>query len=221
MKVSRRKFIGTLACGAAAGIMGTQRLFAEEVKPGILPKPSLGGDGSLKQALQLRKSTRSFDGKPIPEQILSDLLWAAFGVNRPKSEKRTAPSAMNWQEIDIYVITASGLFLYEPTQHSLNQISTDDIRKLAGRQKYVHKAPVNFIYVSDYLKIKKGSEEQKLMYTAANTGFIGQNVYLFCAVNGLGAVVRGYIDRPALAKAMKLRDDQKIVLAQSVGYLKS
>ena len=220
MKFSRRKFLGTFAGGAVAGIMGSQHLFAEEMKPGALPKPSLGGDGSLRQALQLRKSTKSFDGKPIPEQILSDLLWAAFGVNRPESGKRTAPSAMNWQEIDIYVVMASGLFLYEPTPHRLNRISTDDIRKLAGHQGYVDEAPVNFIYVSDYLKMKV-PEKRKDVYTAANTGFIGQNVYLFCAVHGLGAVVRDAIDRPALAKAMKLRDDQKIVLAQTVGYPKS
>lgn len=221
MKVSRRKFIGACAGGAVAGVISAPNLFARDIKPGDLPKPVSAEDGSLQSALQHRKSTRSFDVKPIPEQLLSDLLWAAFGVNRPKSGKRTAPSAYNKQEIDMYVITASGLFLYEPVPHSLKSTSTGDFRNLAGRHGYAKKAPVNIIYVSDYSKMMKMPDEKKGMLTAANTGFIGQNVYLFCALHGLGTVIRDGIDRAALAKAMKLRDDQKIILAQSVGYTKT
>ena len=117
-------------------------------------------------------------------------------------------------------ITASGLLLYEPASHSLNQVSTNDIREAAGRQKYARKAPVNLVFVSDDSKLKV-SEDKKPIYTAANAGFISQNVYLYCAVNGLGTVVRDNIDRPALAKAMELREDQRIVFAQSVGYPKA
>ena len=221
MKFSRRKVLGMVAGGAIAGMMGVKGLFAAEEKTGNLPAPSGGKEGSLTFALQHRKSSRSFASTPLPKQQLSDLLWAACGVNRPKSDKRTAPSAWNKKEIDLYIITASGLFVYDPDSHSLNQVATGDLRKLAGVQGYVKNAPVNIVYVSNYAKMKSMPDEEKAVLTAANAGFIGQNVYLFCAVNGLATVVRDLIKREELAEAMGLKADQKIVLAQSVGYPKS
>lgn len=224
MQFSRRKVLGIVAGGVATGLMNSQRLFAKDVQPVNLPKPSenQGGEkSSLQSALQLRKSTKSFETKPIPDQLLSDLLWAAFGVNRVKSGKRTAPSAFNRQEIDMYVITASDLYLYEAETHSLKHVMTKDLRELAGFQEYAKKAPINIVYVSDYSRMKDMPDEDKAILTAANTGFISQNVYLFCAINGLGTVVRGYIDKKALAKGMNLRENQKIFLAQTVGYAKS
>ncbi|WP_419784676.1 nitroreductase family protein [Maridesulfovibrio sp.] len=200
--------------------MGVRNLLAAEGKAVNLPKPSGGKEGSLQYALQHRKSSRSFAETPLSEQQLSDLLWAACGVNRPESGKRTAPSAWNKKEIDLYVITASGLFVYDPDAHSLNQVVTGDYRKIAGTQGYVKHAPVNIVYVSNYSKMKKMPDEEKAMLTAANAGFIGQNVYLFCAVNGLVTVMRDLIKREKLAEAMDLKADQKIVLAQSVGYPK-
>jgi len=151
---------------------------------------------------------------------LSTLLWAAFGINRPDSGKRTAPSAMNWQEIDIYIAKADGLYIYNPKPHGLTQISKDDIRHLTGKQKLAKVAPMNLVYVSDFSKTGKATDDKRDFYTAANTGFISQNVYLFCAAEGLATRVRDYIDRPALAKAMNLREDQRIILAQTVGYPK-
>ena len=150
--------------------------------------------------------------------MLSNLLWAAFGINRPDTGKRTAPSAMDWQEIDIYVATSEGLYLYEAKGHTLKLIMPDDIRSLTGRQDFVKEAFANLIYVADFSRMGNAPKADKELYSAADTGFISQNVYLYCASERLATVVRGSIDRQALAKAMKLRPDQKIILAQSVGY---
>jgi len=195
-------------------------LFAGEIKLVLLPNPQTDGGRPLMQVLKDRSSSRSYSPEKLSAQILSNLLWAAFGINRPDTEKRTAPSASNWQEIDIYVATADGLYLYEETSNSLKLITSDDIRALTGRQDFVKEAPVNLVYVADFSRIGNTPKENREIYSAADTGFISQNVYLYCASQGLATVVRGSIDRQALAKAMKLRPDQKIILAQSVGYPK-
>jgi len=150
--------------------------------------------------------------------LLSDLLWAAFGVNRPDIGYRTAPSPMNSQEIDIYVAAANGLYLYDARFHQLVQLSSDDIRRLCGTQGFVAQAPLNLIYVADFSKLGDIDDEKKMFYAAADTGFISQNVYLFCAVFGLGTVVRSWIDRAQLAKTILLKEEQRIILAQTVGY---
>jgi len=194
--------------------------FAEELKPIQLPKPQAEGGRPLMQVLKERSSSRSFSSEKLPLQVLSNLLWAAFGINRPESGKRTAPSAVNWQEIDIYVATADGLYLYDAKSLMLNPILSEDVRALTGRQPFVREAPVNLVYVADFSRMGRGTNEEKEFYLAADTGFIAQNVYLFCTSEGLATVVRASIDRPTLARAMKLRPDQKITLAQSVGYPK-
>jgi len=148
------------------------------------------------------------------------LLWAALGVNRADSGKRTAPSASNRMEIDLYVAMADGLYLYNAKAHSLDPVLAGDIRAETGRQPFVREAPLNLVYVADSAKMGKSTEEDKVLYSAADTGFIAQNVYLFCASEGLATVVRGMVDRPSLAKAMKLRPDQRIILSQTVGYPK-
>ena len=195
-------------------------IFAEEIKLSLLPKPQVDGGRPLMQVLKERSSSRSFSSEKLSAQVLSNLLWAAFGINRPDTGKRTAPSAVNWQEIDIYVATADGLYLYEAKSQTLKLILSDDIRALTGRQDYVREAPVNLIYVADFSKMGAAPKEDKELYSAADTGFISQNVYLYCASERLATVVRGSIDKQALAKTMKLRPDQKIILAQSVGYPK-
>ena len=193
---------------------------AQELKPISLPIPQMDGGKPLMQALKDRRTSRAFSGDELSIQELSDMLWAAFGVNRPETGKRTAPSAVNWQEIDIYVATADGLYLYDAPPHVLRPILREDIRALTGLQSFVKKAPVNLIFVADYSKMGQASDEDKDFYSAANTGFISQNVYLYCASQGLATVVRGLIDRPALAEAMGLKSDQKVILAQTVGYPK-
>jgi SagB-type dehydrogenase family enzyme len=150
--------------------------------------------------------------------VLSNLLWAAFGINRPDSGKRTAPSAMNWQEIDVYVATAEGLYVYDAKGNKLDPVLAEDVRGATGGQPFVKAAPVNLVYVADLAKTGRASSADRDLYNAADVGFIAQNVYLFCASEGLNVVVRGGLDRAALAKAMKLRPDQKILLAQTVGY---
>lgn len=193
---------------------------AAELTPPSLPKPQMEGGKPLMQALKERASFRTFSIEKLPAQILSNLLWAACGINRPDIGKRTAPSARNWQEIDVYVATAEGLFLFIPKEHILKLILPEDMRALTGSQPFVKDVPVNLIYVADYSKTSQDTPADKDLYTAADAGFISQNVYLYCASEGLATVVRGLIDRDALAKKMGLRSDQKIILAQSVGYPK-
>jgi SagB-type dehydrogenase family enzyme len=198
----------------------TASAFSDELKAVQLLKPQVDRGRPLMQALKDRSSSRSFSSEKLPLQVLSNLLWSAFGVNRPESGKRTAPSAMNRQEIDIYVATADGLYLYNAKDNILSPVLAEDIRAITGRQGYVKEAPLNLIYVADFSRMGEETKEEKEFYSAADTGFIGQNVYLFCASEDLATVVRGSIDRKALAKVMKLRPDQRIILAQSVGYPK-
>jgi SagB-type dehydrogenase family enzyme len=184
----------------------------------ILVKPAQTGGMPIMNALALRRSSRSFAARPLPDQVLSNLLWAAAGVNRPDSGKRTAPTAMNKQEIDIYVALKEGLYLYNAKKHALSLILDKDIRPLTGRQGFVNNAALNLVYVADMSSVAGFDREDKLLYAGADTGFIGQNVYLFCASEGLATVIRGWIDKDALGKAMKLKPSQMIVLSQTVGY---
>lgn len=192
--------------------------FGQDLKPIVLLEPQMDTGRPLMQVLKDRSTSRSFSTQKLPNQVLSNMLWAASGVNRPDSGKRTAPSAMNWQEIDIYVATADGLYLYNAKTHSLKPVLAEDIRALTGRQPFVAKAPVNLVYVANFSKMGNIKDEDKIFYSAADTGFISQNVYLFCASERLGTVVRGSVDKPALAKKMRLKPDQRVILAQSVGY---
>jgi SagB-type dehydrogenase family enzyme len=192
---------------------------AQELKAIRLPKPQTDIGRPLMQVLKDRSSARTFSPEKLPAQVMSNLLWAAFGVNRPDSGKRTAPSAMNWQETDVYVATADGLYVYDAKEHQLNPLLRDDVRAQTGTQSYVKEAPLDLVYVADLAKTGSASPDRD-MYVAADVGFIAQNVYLFCASEGLAAVVRGSIDRPALAKLMRLRPDQRIILGQTVGYPK-
>ena len=189
------------------------------LKPIQLLQPQTDGGRPLMQVLKDRKTSRAFSSEKLPMQVLSNMLWAACGVNRPDG-KRTAPSARNWQEIDVYVALADGLYLYDAKAHALKPVLAEDIRAATGLQPFVQEAPVNLVYVADFSRMGEWTAEDKVFHSAANTGFIGQNVYLYCASEGLATVVRGLVDRPALAKVMKLRPDQKVVLAQSVGYPK-
>lgn len=183
-----------------------------------LPPPETAGGMPLMQALKARHSTREFGSRALPPQLLSNLLWAANGVNRPDSGKRTAPSARDWREIDIFVATAEGAFRYDPPTHTLKRVVAGDIRSLTGVQDFVASAPVNLVYVADLDRMGDAGAEQKARFSAADAGFIAQNVYLFCASAGLATVVRGLFDHAALAKALGLGSHQRIILAQSVGY---
>ena len=202
----------------AALFSGTAAQGILEAKDLPLPKPRMEGGLPLLDALRQRTSAREFSTDKLPIQTLSDLLWAADGINRPESGKRTAPSAVNWQNIDIYVAAADGLYLYKPGMHALESVRTEDVREATGSQDFVKRAAINLIYVADMSKIDRGTEREKEFNSAAHTGFISQHVYLFCASEGLATVVRGSVDREALAGVLKLRPDQKVMLAQSVGH---
>jgi nitroreductase len=226
-KMSRREFLKASAATGVILSMTPNISLAQEAKAIQLSKPQIGSGNSFMQLLWKRMSSRQFSPEPLPVEVLSNLLWAGFGINRPDG-KRTAPSAMNCQDIDIYVILPDGLYLYDAKANQLKLMLAEDLRGLAGTQPYVKEAPVNLIYVSDYAKLgAKISDQAKIIYgstsltdlfSGAHAGFISENVYLYCASEGLVTVVRALIDIPALSRVMKLRPDQKIILAQSVGY---
>jgi SagB-type dehydrogenase family enzyme len=191
---------------------------AKDLKAINLPQPNMKGGMPLMEALKARRSIRTYTDQKLSNQILSDILWAAFGLNRPDDGKRTAPSARNWQETDIYVALEEGIYIYNAANNVLEPIVAGDHRALTGVQIFVRDAPCNLVYVADYSKMAEIEEALKDYYSAADCGFISQNVYLYCASAGLGTVVRAVIEREELAKILKLREDQRIVLAQSIGY---
>ena len=201
-----------------AVILSSVVLVAQELKPLKLPSPETEGGRPLMQVLKDRKSTREFGPQKLSAQTLSNLLWAAFEINRPDGH-RTAPSAMNWQEVSLYAATAEGVYLYDAQAHTLNPVLAGDSRAATGTQAYVKDAAVNLVYVSDLSKTSRATAAEAEKYTAADVGFIAQNVYLFCASEGLATVVRGGVDQ-SLPKLLKLRPDQHITLAQTVGYPK-
>jgi SagB-type dehydrogenase family enzyme len=197
-------------------------LHAQELKPVKLSAPQTEIGKPLMQVFHLRQSTRIFDTKPLPLQELSNLLWAAYGINRPESGHRTVPSAMNWQEYEVYVVLQDGIYIYDAKLNSLVPVAAGDLREFAGKQDFVKTAPVNLIYVADYSRISKSgnlTEDQKT-FSAIDAGFIAQNVYLYCASQGLAAVVRGMFDHIKLAEILKLKPEQKVILTQTVGYPK-
>lgn len=183
-----------------------------------LPPAQQSGGKPLLEALKQRHSAREFSAEELPIEVLSNLLWAAFGVNRPASGGRTAPSAHDWEEIDLYVATAGGLYVYDAGEHLLKKRLDRDIRAQTGMQTFVGEAPLDLVYVADLARMEQASAEEKAQYAGPDAGFIAQNVYLFCASEGLATVVRGMVDRKRLAKLMGLSPHQKIILAQTVGY---
>jgi nitroreductase len=189
---------------------------AQEMKPIALPAPRTEGGMPLMQALKQRHSTREFGPRKLSLDTLSNLLWAGFGVNRPDGH-RTAPSAMNWQEIDIYVATPDGVYVYNAKANSLDPVAVGDLRAVTGTQPFVKDAAVDLVYVADSARTHGSNNTE---FSAMDAGFIAQNVYLFCASEGLVTVVRASVDRAAAAKAFKLRPEQRVLLAQSIGYPK-
>jgi SagB-type dehydrogenase family enzyme len=211
--LDRREFLalGVMLMSATARAQQPQQ--SQLIK---LPAPQ--GDGELIRALRARKSSREFSSKPIPQALLATLLWAAFGVNRPESAGRTAPSAHGWQEIDVYAALADGAYRYDAQAHALELAVRKDLRAQTGVQDYVGTAPLNLVYVADFARMRDASEEDRTFFAATDAAVIAQNVYLFCASAGLATVVRGLVDRRKLAPALGLRREQRIVLGQTVGY---
>jgi len=218
--LDRRSFLrgtaGTLLLTTAAA----RTVGAQELKLPQLPPPQPEGGKPLMQALKERKSGREFSDRKLSPQVLANLLWAAAGVNRPATGGRTSPTASNSQDMDVYVALAEGLFLYDAKGQTLVPVLGEDIRAITGRQPYVKDAPVNLIYVSDFARMK-GAPEVREFYAGAHTGLIAENVYLFCASEGLACVVRANFERGPLVQKLRLRPEQRITLTHSIGYPKS
>lgn len=186
-----------------------------------LPSPSRKGGMPLMEALNERGSARLFSEKELSLQQLSDLLWASWGINREADGKRTAPSSRNMQEMDVYVTLKSGFYLYDARDNMLKKIHGRDIRALTGTQDFPATAPVNLVYVADLARrgLREGQQvtDTDLLSSWANTGFMAQNVYLWCASEGMSCVIRALIPRDRLEPEMGLKPLQKIILAQTVG----
>lgn len=173
---------------------------------------------SLAEALRCRQSNREFSSRPLPLKVLSELLWSAYGVNRPDSGGRTAPSALNAQEIDVYAAMAGGVYLYEPRAHVLHRVAEVDARRVTGYQDFVDEAPLDLIYVADHEHMSAIPKDQRAVFSGAAAGAIAQNVYLYCAAAGLSTVVRGWLDHAALAQVLQLTEHEHVLLSQTVGY---
>jgi nitroreductase len=212
MKPTRLSFLTMLAFGLSVSLCRT-----EELKPIPLPPPQTEGGMPLMQALKQRRTTRDLKPAELPAQVLANLLWAGFGINRPETGHRTAPSAMNSQEVDLYVALAGGLYLYEPKASRLNPLLAGDFRARISPQAFATNAPAVLIYVADLSRLAKAKADQRSFYAAIDTGCISQNVYLYCASEGLATVVFAVEGAP-LASVINLKPDQKIILAQAVGY---
>ncbi len=204
-------FIALLPVLTAAG---------QDLAPIKLPAPQTDGGKPLMQALKARQSAREFSDQKLSPQVLSNLLWAAWGVNRPDGH-RTAPSASNRQEVDVYVTLPDGAYVYDAKAHVLNPVVAGDLRGATGTQPFPATAALNLVYVADMAKAgRSASDPQQQLNVGADVGLIVENAYLFCASEGLATVVRASVPKADLAKQLKLRADQQIVLAQSVGYPK-
>jgi nitroreductase len=209
------RFALALVCSPIAALAASA---AEDLAPISLPPPQMDGGLPLMRALKLRQSKRDFLTRELAPQVLSELLWAAWGVNRPENDHRTAPSGMNAQEIDLYVALPGGVFVYDAKAHRLNPVGAEDLRAKTGGQDFVKVAPVALIFVADHGRMVKAKPEVKEPYSWNDAGYISQNVYLYCASAGLATVVHEVGDRRPLSEALRLRPEQKIILAQAVGY---
>ncbi len=214
--MSRRQVGAALLASAALAAMPRLARGAT-AEPRALPPPRKSGGMPLLEALAQRRSTREFSPRALPAQVLSDLLWAAYGINRPSGD-RTAPYWLHIMVIDVYAAMADVVWLYDPKQHSLIPFLAEDIRPVTGTQDFVASAPLDLVYVAHGERMRDISAEDRRLYASVDTGFIGQNVYLFCASEGLATVFRGAVDYAKLAAAMRLASTTFVTFAQTVGY---
>ncbi len=205
----------------ALGLMGqlhTKPASGEALAVMSLPPAQTAGGLPLMETLRLRHSARAFRPQALTPQELSDLLWAACGLNRQAEGGRTAPSAMNAQEVDLYVALPQGLYRYAPKEHALQLTLAEDVRRVTGYQDFVDAAPLDLIFVADHSRMKIVPAAMRESYASVAAGAMAQNVYLYCASAGLATVVRAWFDRQALTEAMGLTPDQQLLLTQTVGW---
>lgn len=186
-----------------------------------LPNPNLKRAGTVMKALSDRHSTREYAAKSLSLSDLSDLLWAANGVNRKDSGKRTAPSALNKQDVDVYVVLPDGSYLYDAKNHQLNLVSEGDHRgAVAGGQAFVKAAPVSLVLISDIARFGDAKNARNQLMGAMDAGIVSQNISLFCSSANLATVPRASMDMDQLKKALKLKDSQIPMMNHPIGYFK-
>lgn len=190
----------------------------------ILPKPQIQTGMSVMQALEKRQTSRNFADTDLSLAQLSHILWAANGINRPNSDGYTNPAALGVHSVEVYTVTAKGIFLYRPKSHTLEPIADGDFRMTTTTgQAFVGKAPLTLVYVGNSSAWQNArhvpSAEQQTLYDSIAAGAMTQSVSLVSASEGLGTCVRGSINKEAFGKAARLRDGQRILLAQTVGVL--
>ena len=215
MMTRRQAALGLLSAASLAAAATTA-----QTKTVQLPAPRSSGGKPLIDALKLRRSIREYSSRSLEPQLLSDLLWCAFGINRPATGDRTVPYWRHVMVIDVYAAMADGVWLYDPKAHALVLHQEDDLRAQTGLQDFVAGAPLNLVYAAHGERMLDVSLEERQLYASSDACFIGQNVYLFCASEGLATVFRGAVDKQALAKAMQLEPDRFVTFAQTVGYPK-
>lgn len=182
-----------------------------------LPPAQKTGGMPVMEAFQLRKSQRLFSSKELSSQQLSNLLWAAYGINRPDGF-RTVPAAKNWYEYDIYVLKSDGWFLYEVSKHALLKMGNEDLRVYGGTQDFVKAAPVILVYVADFGRMNDTTDELRKFFSAVDVGYISQNVYLYCTSEGLATIILGQVDKVKIREVLKLKPNQQVILSQPVAY---
>lgn len=189
---------------------------AQELKTIQLNKPDTKKGLPVMQALEKRQSVREYADKKLTHQDLSDLLWAANGINRPELGKRTAPSAMNRQEIDVYVCMPEGAYLYDAQTNTLKPVAKGDLRSaVGGGQAYVAKAPLCIVLVGNLEDFNND-----VLMPAVDAGIVSQNISLFCSGTGLVTIPRASMDYEKLKSTLKLKNSQRLLLNHPVGYAK-
>ena len=190
---------------------------AQVIETITLPSAQKTGGMPVMEAFQLRKSQRSFSSKDLTTQQLSNLLWAAYGINRPDGF-RTVPAAKNWYEYDIYVLKSDGWYLYEVVKHALLKMGNEDLRIYGGTQDFVKAAPVILVYVADFGRMNDTTDELRKFFSAVDVGYISQNVYLWCASEGLATIILGQVDKVKVREVLKLKANQQVILSQPVAF---
>lgn len=186
-----------------------------------LPKPNLNRNCEVMEAFANRHSTREYAAKALTLTDLSDLLWAANGINRPEEGKRTAPSAMNKQDVDVYVVLPEGTYLYDAKAHQLNLVAEGDHRgAVAGGQAFVKSAPVSLLLVSDLSRLGDAKNTHTQLMGAVDAGIVSQNISIFCSAAKLATVPRASMDTAKLKSVLKLTDTQLPLMNHPVGYHK-
>ena len=201
-------------------LVTTMNLLSQDLQEIKLNSPNKSRGSAVMKALSDRQSVREYDTKELSLQDLSDLLWAANGVNRTDG-KRTAPSAMNRQEIDVYVINKDGAYFYDAANQLLKPVAKGDFRKeVASGQDFVTTAPVSIVLVANLEKLGNPTSEGTRVTAGLDAGIVNQNINIFCAAVGLVTVPRGTMNKDELKKILKLSDNHYLMLNNPVGYPK-